>query len=411
MIRFFIVLLSTFSAALLHAQGTFPGGSWQASLTREDGQVIPFVFEARDSAGKSVWLVENAEERLLVDSIIVFKDSVLVQMPFFDSYIRARLGQGNQLTGEWVKRLEKSEAAMPFSAVRGPGERFPTGTPTPGLNISGRWAVDFVNTSTHDTTRSVGEFIQNGNKVTGTFLNPTGDYRYLEGIINGDTLKLSCFDGGHAFLFSALIRNNQLMTGGKFYSGIRYSEEWSAKKDPTAALETEYGTTRMKNGSRGINFSFPSIDGEMVSNTDKRFQNKVVLVQIMGSWCPNCMDETAFLSEYYNRNKHKGLEIVSLAYERSTDFERSKNAIRAFQRRFKVKYPMLVTGVTVADPARTEKTLPQLEKINAFPTLIIIDKKGVVRKIHSGFSGPGTGIHYEHFKDDFDKIIGDLLGE
>src|SRR5687767_4320449 len=137
MLRFFIVLLSTFSMSWLHAQGTFPTGSWQASLTREDGQVIPFVFQARDSAGKTVWFVENAEERLLVDSIIVFKDSVLVQMPFFDSYIRARLSQGKHLAGEWVKRLEKSEAAMPFSAVRGPVERFAAGTPTPGINISG----------------------------------------------------------------------------------------------------------------------------------------------------------------------------------------------------------------------------------------------------------------------------------
>lgn len=72
---------------------------------------------------------------------------------------------------------------------------------------------------------------------------------------------------------------------------------------------------------------------------------------------------------------------------------------------------MLVTGVTVSDTLRTEKTLPLLKKINAFPTLLFVDRKGKVRAIHTGFTGPGTGIHYEHFKDEFAKLVGKLLKE
>lgn len=123
------------------------------------------------------------------------------------------------------------------------------------------------------------------------------------------------------------------------------------------------------------------------------------------------MDETAFLSDYYNRNHNKGVEIIGLAYERTADYAESKAALIPFQQRFKVQYPILITGVEVSDKQRTEKTLPQLESIKAFPTSIIIDKKGNVRKIHSGFNGPGTGEHFTEFKKEFEETIGELLGE
>ncbi|PKP41219.1 MAG: TlpA family protein disulfide reductase, partial [Bacteroidetes bacterium HGW-Bacteroidetes-10] len=46
-----------------------------------------------------------------------------------------------------------------------------------------------------------------------------------------------------------------------------------------------------------------------------------------------------------------------------------------------------------------------------FPTTIFIDKKGVVRRIHSGFSGPGTGIHYQNFVKEFTTFVEGLIAE
>ncbi|MDO9374056.1 MAG: TlpA disulfide reductase family protein [Ferruginibacter sp.] len=408
--KFFLVLFISLFVVSLQAQPAFPKGTWRAELIREDGKTIPFIIEAKDSAGKAAWFVRNAGERLWVDNVTVKGDSVLVQMPFFDSYIRAIVTGGNKLVGEWVRRLESTESAIPFRAELNAGPRFKAAAPLSKTSISGRWEVKFVD-GKKDTTHSVGEFQQSGNKVTGTFLNPTGDYRFLEGVIDGDSLKMSCFDGGHAYLFTAFVRDDQSLVDGRFHSGARYTENWFAKKNPTAALADEYAITKLKEDSSELNFRFKSIDGDMVGIKDVRFRNKVVLVQIMGSWCPNCMDETSFLSEFYKKHRGRGVEVVGLAYERSTDFERSTKNIRLFQKRFDVKYPLLVTGVTVADTQRTEKTLPQLQKIHAFPTLIVIDRKGKVRKIHSGFTGPGTGIHYQNFKDEFTKLVGDLLRE
>jgi thiol-disulfide isomerase/thioredoxin len=136
-----------------------------------------------------------------------------------------------------------------------------------------------------------------------------------------------------------------------------------------------------------------------------------VVIQIMGSWCPNCMDETAFLTKYYDLNKNRGIEMVALAYEYSTNFSRGQKSLRKLQKQFDVKYPILITGVTTSDSLRTEKTLPELSPIKVFPSTIFLDRMGRVREVHTGFYGPGTGIHYEDFKKEFESTISRLLAE
>ena len=150
-----------------------------------------------------------------------------------------------------------------------------------------------------------------------------------------------------------------------------------------------------------IDLRFPDTDGNMVSSTDERFRGKPLMVQIMGSWCPNCMDESKFLSSFYKEYKNKGVEVVALAYEYSTDFNRSKASVQKFIKRFGIQYPVLIPPVTVSDEQRTEKTLPQLTPIRSFPTTIFISKHGNVAGVHQGFFGPGTGSFYEEFKTEF----------
>ena len=123
------------------------------------------------------------------------------------------------------------------------------------------------------------------------------------------------------------------------------------------------------------------------------------------------MDETRFLSSWYLQNKPRGVDIVGLAYERTGSFADAKRLLQPFVMRFNVTYPILITGVAVSDSLRTEKTIPEIQSIVGFPTTIFIDKKGVIRKIHTGFNGPGTGEHYELYKKEFDKLVNELLSE
>jgi len=382
-------------------------GLWRAVLERKDSKEIVFNFETKDSGAKKIIYIRNAAERLLVDDIVITADSVFITLPFFESQLRAAIVNNNELRGVWLKRLVDKYQSTPFVAFYNQSYRFQLSAKPLSADVSGRWAVTFLNANKNEEV-SVGEFVQKDHYVSGTFLNPTGDYRFLEGVVDGDSLKLSCFDGGHAFLFTAKV-NGDSISGGQYFSGPTFKQNWVAKRDEGAQLPDEFSLTKMKHGESKFDFSFKDIDGKKVSINNARFKNKVVLIQIMGSWCPNCMDETHFLSSFYDRYKSKGVEIIGLAYERSTDFVRSQKSLRSFQKRFDVKYPLLITGVSVNDSLRAEKTLPQLEKIEGFPTTIFINRKGEVEKIHTGFNGPGTGEHYDLQKKEFYDMVNGLL--
>ncbi|MES2848117.1 MAG: TlpA disulfide reductase family protein [Bacteroidota bacterium] len=380
--------------------------SWQAKLLRSDSNDIRFTFEWATEKGKPVWYIRNAVEKIRVDNILKKVDSLIVQMPVFESQFRIKK-TGNRIEGLWIKGGALKTTVLPFVAVVS-NKRF-LSTKKPVYNISGSWAVNFSSNKKNEL--SIGEFLQKGNKLTGTFLNASGDYRYLEGIVNNDSLFLSGFDGAHAFLFTAKIKSDKEITDGIFYSGATYKEQWTAIKDATAKVPQESVAMFVKPGEENLHFTFKNLEGQPVSINDEKFKNKVVVIQLMGSWCPNCMDETVFLSEYYKSNRQRGVEVIALAYEYSTNWERSIKSLQKFQQRYNVQYTILNTEVTVTDSLRTEKTLPEVTPIKFFPSSIIIDKKGKIRKLDTGFNGPATGQHYLLYKKEFEETIDSLLKE
>ena len=378
---------------------------WQAQIHRADGIEIPFTFYLQQSNKKSTLYIINASEKIKVENILFNKDSVFIKMPVFESSFKARI-ENEKWNGVWIKGTSSDDQVLPFTANKNTVAIVKKSE----YNISGRWEVKFGGDKTK-SDESIAEFKQAGNKITGTFLTPTGDYRFLSGIVDGKNIKLSTFDGAHAFLFTAEISSANQIVNGMFYSGAKSKQSWTAVKNAGAKVVTNTVAMHLKPGEEKLNFHFPDLDGKEVSINDERFKNKVVVIQILGSWCPNCMDETAFLSDYYNKNKQRGIDMLALAYEYSTDFNRSVKSLRKFQQRFNVQYPMLITGVKVSDTLRTEKTLPQVTPIKVFPSSIIIDKKGKVRKFDTSFFGPGTGAHYEEFKKEFYATIEELLKE
>ncbi|RFZ82785.1 TlpA family protein disulfide reductase [Mucilaginibacter terrenus] len=388
------------------AQTKLTKGLWRGALKTTSGNEIPFNFEV-SGTGKQQVAIINSTEHFKVPEVTGKGDSVFIKMPLFDSEFRLKQDAAG-LKGQYIRHLGEKDVAMEFAATPNTPYRFFKDTEKPKYNVSGRWSAIFGEGDSRDTT--VGEFKQTGAKVTGTFLTTTGDYRYLEGVVNGNKLYLSCFDGGHAFLFTANITDDNTLADGKFYAGISGKETWTAVRNENAKLPDAYSLAALKPGYKKLAFNFKDIEGKPVSLDDQRFKNKVVIVQILGSWCPNCMDETAYMVNYYKKYHSRGVEVVGLAYERTTDFAKSQRTLAQLKTRFDIKYPLLITGYT-NNKVETAKSLPMLTKVVGFPTTIIIDKSGDVRKIHTGFSGPGTGEHYTEFISEFEKLTDDLLAE
>jgi thiol-disulfide isomerase/thioredoxin len=405
----FLCLIIQYAIELAQSPATLQNGAWRAFLIRKDSIPVVFIFQVSSFGKKKQIVIKNAAEEIVATNLAIKNDSVHFTTPLFESDFKTQLQPDGSLKGVWIKGTSDGNQYWPFYAYPTLAERFTVTNKETITDISGRWEVNI--TRPNNTIRpAIAEFNQKGNYLTGTFLTPSGDYRYLEGIVSGDSLKLSTFDGNHVYYFAARINADKTI-GGLFYSGFGGKEKWVASRNDSAQLPDVGNTPQLKEGYEKLNFTYPDINGKKVSINDSRFKNKVIIVQIMGSWCPNCMDETSFLMEYYKKNKQRGVEIISLAYELSTDFKRSQASLRKFQQRFNVSYPMLITGVSVNDSLKAEKTLPQLTTIKVFPTTIFIGKDGKVKEFHTGFYGPGTGQHHDDFKKYFYTIVEGLLNQ
>jgi len=376
-------------------------GLWRGVIDMQQRE-LPFVFEVKQDSGRTVMVLQNAEERLRLDEIFYADDSVRIMLHIFDAELRARI-DGNQLTGRFIKHYAP-QGSLPFRATFNEQHRFATDE-LPAVDFSGKYQLTF----SYDTVSypAVGIFNQTGNTVTGTFLTPSGDYRYLEGNVIAETLHLSAFDGNHAFIFEARLRGDSL--AGDFFSGKSAHEKFSGIRNDQAALPDAGKLTYLKPGYTRIDFSFPDVNGNKVSLSDERFKNKVVILQLFGSWCPNCMDETRFLTDWYNRNHLRGVEVVGLAYERKSDFAYASGRVKKMKERLRVNYPLLIAGTS--DKKQAAETLPMLNHVMAFPTTIFVGKDGQVKHIHTGFSGPGTGVYYEQFIQRFAETVNELLQE
>jgi thiol-disulfide isomerase/thioredoxin len=384
--------------------------NYMGYLVRQDNNTVVFNIEVAKESNETVFYVINADEKIKITPVTITNDSVNFAMPAFESTFKTRKNADGSLQGVWIKGTSSDFQNWKFYAIPNQSFRFAKNQGNAKFDISGKWDVTI--TRANGTPRkALAEFEQNGDRLTGSFLTPSGDYRFLEGVVTGDSLKLSTFDGAHAYTFYAKIADEDRISGGVYLSGFNGKETWSAVKDKNAKEPVQEQPTKLKGADKKLNFTFKDLNGNLVSINDERFKNKVVVVQLMGSWCPNCLDETKFLSEFYNKNRSRGVEVVSLAYEYSTDWERSVKSLSKFQKLFNVQYPMLITGVTSTDEQKTEKTLPQLTPIRSFPTSIFLDRKGNVREVHSVFYGPGTKKYFEEYTKIFSAIVEGLLRE
>lgn len=377
-------------------------GSWRATIAIQ-GHELPFGLEiSRDAAGGYDLIIKNADERLVLDEVSIDGDTLNASLHIFDANIKAKI-DGDNLTGYFIKNYDPGYKHA-FNATFGQTHRFSDAENLHPTDFSGKYAVTFLGKA--DTTIAVGIFQQVGDSVTGTFLTPTGDYRYLQGDVIGDTLHLSAFDGNHAYLFTAYKNGNDKLTG-EYFSGKASYETWTAIKDDQATLPAAGSLTFLKEGYDKVEFSFPDVNGKKISLNDEKYRNKVIILQLSGSWCPNCMDETKFLSPWYNENKDRGVEIIGLAYERKDDFAYASERVKKMISKLNIKYDFVIAGTN--DKAKAAETLPMLNKVVAFPTTIFIGKDGKVKKIHTGFSGPGTGVYYHEFIQDFNETVNELL--
>lgn len=379
-------------------------GKWRGVFHIRSGVDVPFNFEITSSGKELNVALINGEEKFSTGALDISGDSAYIPLALFDNEL-AFVANGGNLSGS-LRRTDKRGNPVSFDAVKSDNYRFlENGTP-PVKDISGKYDVVFTSGNGREE-KAVGVFKQQGNRLRATFLRVTGDSRYLDGIIEGNEIQLSSFIGSAPAYYKATVLPDGGLKGENV--SARGAQPFTATLNNNATLPDAYTLTRLKTGARQVQFSFPDALGNTVSFGDKRFAGKPLIISIGGTWCPNCMDEAAFLAPWYDKNKSRGIEVVALQYERDTNLDNAKKAFDRFRKRYNIRYPLLLGGV--ADKQAVVASLPALENFVSFPTTIFVDRKGAVRKIHTGFTGPATGDEYQKFIQEFNETADELINE
>lgn len=392
-------------------------GTWRAVLGSPGGE-LPLTFEIWEQDGSLEGVMINGPEQAPFSHISRNGTLASLETQWYDSGVQAEISaDGMTMRGSWQRvSADNLISRLSFEALKDDETRFlplhelgiEEGEGGTIPSVAGVWEASFVDPDKTEPAR--GEFSQDGGHVLGTFLTPTGDYRYLEGTYESGVLRLSTFDGAHAFLFVARAQPDGSLVGD-FWSRDKFHATWTAR---AVAAESEILPDRwqevgLKNDRGEFRFAFDDLDGNTVSIDDQQFDGKVLLVNIFGSWCPNCNDEAPLLAEWARTYRDQGLEIVGLAYEFTGDVERDRRQVRRFAERHGVDYTLLLGGMS--DKQAAAETLPDLTAVLAYPTSVFIGRDGKVRKVYSGFAGPGTGEHHDKLVAQLEAVIEELLAE
>ena len=390
--QFFFTAMVALAPALA-AQSV--SGLWDAVLT-VNGVEIPFRMEFSGAGSSLKASFFNGDEKVTSTSGGVENGKLVARFDYYNSRLEATWQEGT-LAGTYFRDGKTYPfRAKPFAAPHLTAVEVPS--------ISGLWEVGVKSSKGESAWRLIVR--QSGPEVSAAVLRVDGDTGYLTGTYRDGKFTLSHFSGARPSLFEITPQKDgtlEVVQNGKTMTGVR-STDARDKGLPEPTDPTRH--TSVKDPTERFHFRFPDVNGRMVSDEDARFRDKVVIVAIGGSWCPNCHDEAPFLEELYRTYHSKGLEIVGLFFEEA-DQLRNPTRLRAFIQRYGIEYPMLLCGETEELQAK----LPQAVNLNAWPTTFFLGRDGRVRSVHAGFAGLATGDFHRQLKEEVTSLVERLLAE
>ena len=364
-------------------------------LEVDKDKFLPFNFSVIND---STLVVKNSSE-IVEFSIKYSRDSIFINSKVFEGYIKGVLTD-DKIDGVFV--IESLDRVVPFNSYKST-KRFDIDFEENKKLITNRWKFTFSPDKDNESS-SIGLFNSIGqNEIGATFRTNTGDYGFMHGGYKAGNIVLSTFNGSRAYLLEAELSNDSVK--GVLYAGNHSKTIIEGVLDNDFELADEYSLTSLKNNSQKFDFSYENTVGKLISIDDDFYDGKSMVIQFMGSWCPNCLDESKFYVDYINENDLKGIEFVALAFEYAKTKGRALKSILKLKNELKINYPILLVQYGSSDKEKALEKFPMLNNIISYPTTIFLDRNKEVIKIHTGFNGPATGEKYLEFVKEFDKTI------
>ncbi|MGB7554791.1 MAG: TlpA disulfide reductase family protein [Candidatus Korobacteraceae bacterium] len=342
-----------------------------------------------------------------------------LRLDYYDGTLTARFVSPQKMEGEYSRLTSKGMVHLPVTLVQ--HQERAAGKPWTGATLAGDWLFVRPGGTGVEDKVTLATFQQEKTAtadgkvpVTGILEPVSGDTGLLHGAVyldpSGHThFHLSRFDGIHVLALDGDFQSDGSLKGQ--LAGIASSTPFMARrsKDMAAAdPNAQAGSlTRVKDPQQPFRFGGVDQSGKAFDQGSAQFKGKAVIVDIFGSWCPNCHDEAPILEELYRKYHSQGLEIVGLAYEYTDDNPRNLRQLGIYRYKHGITFPLLLAGTT--DEGQIEKTLPQLVNFGAYPTTIFLDRDGRVHAIHAGFAGPSTGDKYQEVQQRMDQLTRQIL--
>ena len=376
-------------------------GLWDATITF-NGQDIPFRLQiAGDGSNIQGWLF-NGEDKVVASGGSFQNGSLVLNFDSYAAKLEAKLQDG-ALVGQYGPMLKKT---YPVAAHRHQAAAKSTAS---APSVNGLWEVGVKSAKGEQAWRLIVQQ-KSASDVSAAILRVDGDTGALTGSYKDGKFVLSHFSGGRPALMILTPSSDGTLAidmtdlHGKSQLTATRPDVARAKGLPPPT-DPDHHTT-VKDASEPFRFSFPDLNGKIVSNTDARLQGKVVLVNITGSWCPNCHDEAPFLAELYRKYRSQGLEVIALSFEED-DQLKNPARLRAFMKEYGIDYTVLLGGT----PDDRDAKLTQPVNLNSWPTTFFLGRDGRVRFVHAGFPGPASGELYRQATHEFYSQVESLLAE
>ncbi|MBU2019321.1 MAG: TlpA family protein disulfide reductase [Bacteroidetes bacterium] len=377
-------------------------GRWIFEFHVKDKNVVPIELQLQRN---NTLQIINHTEIIDLNKVGSSGDTIIYEFPDFYSQLYIVWTSNKTATGYYWNKNKSGKSIITFSGKKTKEDKFNHfKTDARPINLATKYKTTFSPNSTQPEP-AIGLFEQDETFLSGTFLTETGDYRFLSGNIYGNKFYLSCFDGSHLFLFTGEVQGDNIR--GFFFSGATYSTDFIANEDADYSLKNSFELTFKTEKESTIEFQFPKLNGETYTFPQDAKNNKLTIVQIMGTWCPNCMDETKYYLELYNKYKAFGLGIVVVGFEYSNNPAFHQARLTTFQERYNLPFTLLVGGENSKE--QTSKKFPELNGIMSYPTSLFFDQQGKLIKTHTGFTGPGTGDFYINYKQEMEIFLDSLL--
>lgn len=400
-------LLLTVSIILLPALSAFPqtpvSGLWKGTIIYSNAD-IPFSFELEYSDHSDAPLLTfiNGKDRASLKARIQ-NDSLIIPMFAFDITLKMALGE-ELMEGELIKHY--NGRSYPFRAEFGK-PRFVIAEEEDPIQVGNRWDMT-VNAGQRGEYPAVGLFEQTGNRVTGTIMTEVSDYRFFEGKVENNEIEMSVFDGVHSFLLKGMYKDSTGSWSGDLILDDGYSRPWLATRDDKAALEDPFDVIDLSNRKVKPDLDkLAVLDNQRVSSEE--YEGKVLIVQLMGTWCSNSQDQTRYLTQWYKEHPEQEVEFLAVNYEANYSVQYGLDRIETYKKRLNIPYEIILGGPL--SKSKAAEPFSFMDEIMAFPTLVFIDKQGYARYVHSYFTGPATGEYYEDFDRRFNAIVEELMAE